>query len=158
MGEVRQSRSKAAKPRPGSLDGKLFKQWRQEAGLSLREFCRRFEQKTGIALADSNLSAMEQGRRRIPDDVIALGASILGKDPLDFPEYRLRQIPHEVLTDPFADRILRMLARMTNLDELQRAELRGSAKLLELMESETGYSSASSDTSGTEKDQKRSKR
>lgn len=140
MRDSRGSRAKAADSPRGSLDGRLFKQWREEAGLSLREFCRLFKQKTGISLADSNLSAMEQGRRRIPDEVIALGASILGRDPLDFPEYRLRQIPPDVLTDPFADRLLRMLVRMGDLDDFQRAELRGSARLLELMEAESPYS------------------
>jgi transcriptional regulator with XRE-family HTH domain len=140
MRDARQRRKKSiGSPKP-SLDALLFKQWREEVGLSLREFCRRFKQKTGITLADSNLSAMEQGRRRIPDEVIAQGASILGRDPLDFPEYRLRQIPLDVLTDPFADRLLRMLVRLSDLDEFQRAELRGSARLLELMEAETPYS------------------
>lgn len=137
------------------MDAELFRRWRQEAGLSLREFCRRFKQKTGITLADSNLSAMEQGRRRVPDDVIAKGASILGRDPLDFPEYRLRRIPPDVLTDPFADRLLRMLVRMSDLDELQRAELRGSARLLELMEAEAPYSGSRSGTPSSERGRKR---
>ncbi len=136
MRKSRGLRSGTGESRQPGIDAKLFKRWREEAGLSLREFCRRYKQKTGIGLADSNLSAMEQGRRRIPDDLIRYGAEILGRDPLDFPEYRLRQIPPEVLTDPFADRILRMLVRMRDLDEFQRAELRGSARLLELMEKE----------------------
>ncbi|MER3396142.1 MAG: hypothetical protein C4318_08615 [Acidimicrobiia bacterium] len=143
MGDRQGSGGRSPKPDRGYLDGKLFKKWREEAGISLREFCRRFKQKTGITIADSNLSAMEQGRRRLPDEVITYGAEILGRDPLDFPEYRLRQIPVDVLTDPFADRLLRMLVRMRELDELQRAELRGSAKLLELMEEEVSYSGMS---------------
>jgi transcriptional regulator with XRE-family HTH domain len=132
------------------VDARLFKRWREEAGLSLREFCRRFRQKTGINIADSNLSSMEQGRRRIPDYLIEHGAEILGKTPADFPEYRLRKMPPDVLLDPFADRVLRLLYNMRHLDEFQRAELRGSARILELMETSIGYGA---DTASFDRDE-----
>lgn len=137
--KVRRKAEPEERPQP-SVDARLFRKWRQEAGLSLREFCRRFEQRTGIGLADSNLSSMEQGHRRIPDYVIRFGAEILGKKPSDFPEYRIRNLPPEVLLDPFVDRVLRLISEIHKLDERRRAELRGSARLLELMERETSYS------------------
>lgn len=122
------------------VDRKLFKRYRMDAGLSLREFCRAFEKETGIGLRDSNLSAMEQGRRSLPDHVIELGAAILGRRPEDFPEYRLARLPSEILTDPFADRVLRLVSRIGRLSPEQRRELRASARLLELMEEDGDYS------------------
>lgn len=121
------------------VDGLYFRRWREEAGMSLRAFCREYQAATGIPLRDSNLSAMEQGRRPIPDWVIENGAAIIGRVPEDFPEYRVRHIPASVLTDPFADRVLRQVCRLNRLGTAERRELRASARLLELMEEESEF-------------------
>lgn len=126
------------------VDGLYFRRWREEAGLSLRAFCQRYEEATGTPLRDSNLSAIEQGRRPMPDWVIEQGAGLIGKEPEDFPEYRVRHIPPSILTDAFAERVLRQICRLDRLDSAERNELRASARLLELMEEERGYSDSKS--------------
>lgn len=122
------------------VDGLYFRRWREEAGLSLRAFCQKYEEATGTPLRDSNLSAIEQGRRPMPDWVIEQGAELIGREPEDFPEYRVRHIAPSILTDAFADRVLRQVCRLDRLDPAERSELRASARLLELMEDERGYS------------------
>lgn len=121
------------------VDGLYFRRWRKEAGLSLRAFCQMYEAATGTPLRDSNLSAIEQGRRPMPDWVIEQGATLIGREPDDFPEYRVRHIDPSILTDEFADRVLRQICRLDRLDPAERSELRASARLLELMEEERGY-------------------
>lgn len=132
-------RVKVNRVKVNRVDGLYFRQWRVEAGLSLRAFCSKYREATGVSLADSNLSAMEQGRRPFPDEVIVAGSAILGRTPADFPEYRLRNIATEILTDPFADQLLRKIASMDVLDLDGRAELKAAGRLLEFMEEERRY-------------------
>lgn len=75
----------------------------------------------------------------MPDWVIEQGAALIGREPEDFPEYRVRHIDPSILTDAFADRVLRQICRLDRLDPIERRELRASARLLELMEEERGY-------------------
>ncbi|RIK09428.1 MAG: hypothetical protein DCC49_06150 [Acidobacteria bacterium] len=137
------------------VDGLYFRRWREDAGLSLRAFCRKYEEATGTPLRDSNLSAMEHGRRPVPDWVIEQGAELIGKVPEDFPEYRVRHIDPSILTDTFADRVLRQICRLDRLDSAERSELRASARLLEIMDEERGYSEAPPGPKGTPKHRRR---